>query len=132
MQESREYRNPFRGELIFSAISNDAEKEQKTPPVLARLAYTVQVPFSLLRALAAQRRRMAATALIPLGPENVDEDTNELIIQIHRCVGLDRLKSVQGDFISIDIDISTISKIKTDRHCQPLMWTTSFSTSQCT
>lgn len=76
-------------------------KHKQTPSaapeasLLGTLAYHVKVPFSLLQALSAQRRRMAARILIPLsGAAATDNmvETNELIIQVHRCNGLDRLK----------------------------------------
>ncbi|KAL7074913.1 hypothetical protein ACQ4LE_005867, partial [Meloidogyne hapla] len=98
----------FRGEINFFAPNEDESQKElnKSSLLLAKLYYNVKVPFSLLRALNAQRRRMAASAIIPLVQNNENEDFNEeiesnnnLIIQIHRCYNLNKLKGGEKDDI---------------------------------
>uniref|UniRef100_A0A914I078 C2 domain-containing protein n=1 Tax=Globodera rostochiensis TaxID=31243 RepID=A0A914I078_GLORO len=83
----------FHGQLKFCVMNCD-EKQQ--PLLLATAFYSMQVPFSLLRALNAQRRRMVASAMIPIGKRDgrLDEACNELLVHIHRCTGIDKLKGV--------------------------------------
>uniref|UniRef100_A0A915MAX8 Uncharacterized protein n=1 Tax=Meloidogyne javanica TaxID=6303 RepID=A0A915MAX8_MELJA len=91
----------FRGEINFFAPNEDESQKGSTTKssiLLAKLSYNVKVPFSLLHALNAQRRRMAAATFIPLINNNENKDFNEeiesnnLVIQIHRCHNLDKLK----------------------------------------
>ncbi|KAL3105406.1 hypothetical protein niasHT_025770 [Heterodera trifolii] len=87
----------FYGELKFWALSSHGQSEEKQQKeqslLLATAFYSIEVPFSLLSALNAQRRRMAAMAIIPMGKVGPsDEPFNELIVQIHRCTAIDSLK----------------------------------------
>ena len=58
--------------------------------VLAVLEYSLDVPFSLVKALKAQKRKLTASTYLPI--EHEDKSLyNELVIQIHRCSNLDTL-----------------------------------------
>ncbi|KAE9547438.1 hypothetical protein FO519_009350 [Halicephalobus sp. NKZ332] len=63
----------------------------ETQTTLGILEYSLEVPFNLIKALKAQKRRLTASTYLPVG----DEDKslyNELVIQIHRCSNLDSLR----------------------------------------
>ena len=72
------------GQLKIVPVAGDKQM------VLAVLEYSLDVPFSLIKALKAQKRKLTASTYLPIG--NEDKSLyNELIIQIHRCSDLDAL-----------------------------------------
>lgn len=57
---------------------------------LGILEYSLQVPFDLIKALKSQKRKLTASSFLP---PTIDDKSmyNELIIQIHRCLNIDKL-----------------------------------------
>ncbi|KAI6184475.1 C2 domain-containing protein [Aphelenchoides bicaudatus] len=65
-------------------------KGNKSDATVTVLDYSLDVPFQLMKALQAQKRRKTAASYIPVEGDNLI-DYNTLIIQVHRCTNLDKL-----------------------------------------
>uniref|UniRef100_A0A914YXJ7 C2 domain-containing protein n=1 Tax=Panagrolaimus superbus TaxID=310955 RepID=A0A914YXJ7_9BILA len=74
--------------------------------VMAQLEYQLEVPFSLIKALKAQKRRLTASSYLPLDSSIPSTLYNEIEILIHRCSNLQVLtksKQLPSTYVAYQI-----------------------------
>ena len=67
--------------------------------VVASLAYAITVPFSLAKALMAQRRQMLSASYLPLRRDEVNEEEFRLHLDLNRVDGVDAFSGGSGDAV---------------------------------